>query len=257
MKKNYTISIGKETFWKILLPSTIILMIISGIAGVFCIDRFIMPNLPGIDNRGIVKIPSIIDMSYNDAKQVLYNIGLRLQIKEKEYSDQLPENHIINQEPPPKKRVKKGRHVFVVVSKGIEIDTIPDIRKLSEGAGKTLLRKSGFHNIEVIKAYSEYYDKDAIVRTIPEHGTIISREIDVNVVISKGPQPTHAEVPNVIGEMLSEAKMKIKERGLLVGKVEHRKHIATRPGSVISQSVSPGTHAPFESYINLVVSASK
>jgi len=92
--------------------------------------------------------------------------------------------------------------------------------------------------------------------TNPPRGTIISREVCVEITVSKGPKPTHAEVPNVIGETLSDAKRLVEESGLNVGKVEYRMNTPTRPGTVISQSVSPGTNAPLESAVDLVISAS-
>lgn len=256
MKKNYTISVPIGTFWTIIVPLAILLMIAGGICGVFILDRFVMPSLAGVANRGIVDVPNLVDMSREEAREVLYNIGLRLQVKEREYNDSLPKDIVISQQPNSREKVKKGRHVFVVVSKGAEVDTIPDIRNMKEGIGKSLLREGGFTNIKVVKVYSREYKKNLIIYSVPPRGTVISREIPIEMAISKGPRPTHAEVPNVIGEILSEAKQRIEEKGLFVGKIKYKVNTNSRPGSIISQSLSPGTNAPLESYINLVISAS-
>ncbi len=256
MKKSYTISVPVKTFWTVIVPLVFILMIVGGITGLILVDRYIMPNIAGVSNRGIVKVPAVVNMSWENGRQALYDIGLRLQVQSREYSDSLENEVIISQRPQPDEKVKKGRHVFVIVSKGPEVDTIPDVRNMTERIGKKVIREAGFSNIKVYKSYSERYDKEIVVTTVPVRGTVISREIPVEITISKGPKPTHVVVPNVIGEILSEAKRAIEENGLFIGKVGYRANPTARLGTVISQSVSPGTNAPLESRINLVVSAS-
>ena len=257
MKKNYTISISVEKFWTIILPLSLISIFIGGISGVFVVDRIVIPNLPGIANRGIVEVPNIVLTDRSKARERLYGIGLRLQIQNREYNDSLAPDVIISQQPKAKQKVKKGRHVFVIVSKGPEIDTLPDVRNLTELAGKNILWKAGFGNVKVTKIFSERTFKDNIINTNPLRGTIISRETPIEITISKGPRPTHTQVPNVIGDLLSEAKQKIKDNGLKVGTIEYKVSSASRPGTIISQSVAPGVNALFESTINVVVAANK
>ncbi len=256
MKKNYTISISARKFWTLFVPLTILIMIIGGISGLLIVDRYIMPNISGVKNRGVLKVPEIVNMHWEEARQSLYDVGLRLQIQSWEYNDTIDRNYIINQNPLPVEDVKRGRHIFAIVSKGEEVDTIPNVIRMKERIGKNLLRDAGFSNIIVYKSYNEIIEKDHIARTVPARGTVTSREIPVEVTISKGPKPTHAEVPNVIGETLAEAKKRIEENDLFVGKIEYKVGISSRPGSVISQSIPPGSNAPLDSRINLVVSAS-
>ncbi len=257
MKKNYTISINVRTFWTIVVPLTILLIIVGGIGGLFIIDRLVLPNLPGISNKGIIAVPNVVGLSKSEARQGLYDIGLRLQVQEREYNDKLENDIVLRQRPDSQEKVKKGRHVFVVLSKGPEVNRLPEVIKLPERRGKKVLRDAGFSRIKVFRAYNERYDKDIIVRLNPKVGTVISREVPIEITISKGPRPTHATVPNVIGEILSEAKLQIDESGLLVGKIGHKVNANLKPGTIISQSISPGTNAPLESKINLVVSANK
>lgn len=256
MKKNYTISISVRRFWTFFVPLTILIMIVGGISGLLIVDRYVMPNISGVKNRGVLKVPKIVSMNWEDAKQGLYDVGLRLQIQSWEYNDTIQKEFVISQNPLPGEDVKKGRHIFAIVSKGEEVDTVPNVITMKERIGKNLLREAGFSNITVFKAYSEKVEKDRIAGTFPVKGTVTSREIPIEVTVSKGPKPTHAEVPNVIGETLAEAKKRIEENDLIVGKVEYKIGTSSRPGSVISQSIPPGTSAPLDCRINLVVSAS-
>ena len=257
MKKNYTINISIEKFWTIILPVAFISILFGGIAGIFVVDRIVIPNLPGVANRGIIGVPDIVKMDRQKARELLYGIGLRLQIQGKEYDNSLMRDVIISQQPAADTKVKKGRHVFVVVSKGPEIDTVPDVRNLSELMAKNKLRKAGFGNIKVTRAYSDKTLKDNIIQTNPKRNLLISREAPIEITVSRGPKPTHTQVPNVIGDILSEAKKKIEENGLRLGKISYKVTSKSRPGSVISQSASPGINAPLESAINIVVAADK
>lgn len=257
MKKNYTISIPKKFFWTIYLPLALIVIGFGSASGIMIIDRIIMPNFSDVKNKDMVSVPELVGIKSDIARQKLYDIGLRLQIHDKEYSDSYELDMIMNQQPEAGKMVKKGRHIIAITSKGSEIDTIPDVRKMAEGVGKKILREAGFGEINVNRAYSDRYPKDCIIATSPEQGTIVSREYPVEIVLSKGPRPTHAVVPNVVGDLLSSAKEKIEENGLHVGEINYKTQSVSKPGTVISQSISPGTHAPLESYIDLVIAAKK
>jgi beta-lactam-binding protein with PASTA domain len=61
-------------------------------------------------------------------------------------------------------------------------------------------------------------------------------------------------VPNLIGESLLDAKKKIEESGLELGKLDYKNNATLSPGTVISQSVPPGSSVALKSAINVVVS---
>jgi serine/threonine-protein kinase len=79
----------------------------------------------------------------------------------------------------------------------------------------------------------------------------------LDVVISDGPKPTHAEVPNLIGESLLSAKGKIEKSGLKLGKIEYKQNATVTPGTVVSQSMPPESSVPLGSMLSIVVSVSK
>ena len=66
-------------------------------------------------------------------------------------------------------------------------------------------------------------------------------------------KPTHADTPNLIGESLLDAK-KIEDAGLKLGKLDYKSNATLSPGTVISQSVPPGSSVPLQSAVNIVVS---
>lgn len=256
MKKNYTINIPVGTFWKVLVPLFFVLIFVAGIAGILIVDKVVMPRLPNMSNKGVVTVPSIVNLSKDEAKEKLYDVGLRLQIQDKEYSDSLADDVVMIQTPAGGKEVKKGRHVFAVLSNGPEVAEVPTVYKRNERQARNVFRKAGFNNAKFFKVFSNG-SLETVVGSNPKGGTLISREYPVEVYISKGPKPTHVTVPNLIGEALSSAKQLIRESGIRLGRINYKNSTERAPGTILSQSLSPGVRSSIDSRINIVVAAKK
>lgn len=255
MKTVYRIEITPKKFWLILLPVVLILTVLLGVISYFVIDNVVMPNVTGMSNKGEITIPNVTGMAIGDAKKLAYDRGIRVSENSSEYSDSIPAGVILSQEPEVGKTVKKGRHIFVVTSKGNEIDTIPGgIEGLLEGPAKRELRKAGFNRISVRSMYSSKVDQNMAVGTEPKAKTVTSRDASVVLYLSKGPRPTHAVVPNLVGEMLSNARTLLDDAGLKVGSITYESSSVMGPGQVIKQSASSGARITLESRVNLVVS---
>ena len=253
MKKNYTISIPVRVFWRVVVPLAVFTIAVGMLAGVLVVDRLIMPNIVGV-NKGMVAVPSVTEMNLEQAREALYAVGLRCDVETREYDDIVPEGRVLRQNPAAGVKVKKGRHVDAVLSKGPEVAPIPKVGGLSETHAKRELRRHGFTIGGTRRAYSDEVAKDLTVKVVPAEGTTVSKEMPIRVVISDGPKPTHTVVPNVIGESLGSARSKIEESGMVVGRISHENNASLPPGTVLSQSVSPGTNVPLESSLDIVVS---
>ncbi|MBD3419956.1 MAG: PASTA domain-containing protein [Chitinivibrionales bacterium] len=258
MKKNYTISVPVKTFWSIILPLAIVVAAIGTIAGVLIVDRLVMPGIVSVD-KGIVKVPEIRNLEYEHARQKLFDIGLRMQVTSKDFSTEVAEGCVIMQQPEAGVTMdtKERRGVQVALSKGPEVRTVPDLGKITEHHAKRELRKHGFSIGNSVGIFSSVTPKDHVIAISPESGSEISRETPIQLTVSRGERPTHAVVPNVIGEMLSTAKAQILESGLKVGRIEPKYTTVSRPGRVISQSISPGNSVPFERAVNMIVATRK
>ena len=215
--------------------------------------------MPGIvhTDRQIVTVPSVVGKSWEKARQSMFDVGLRLQVKDRQYDEKAPRDNVLSQLPEADEQVKKGRMVVVTLSKGSEIAVVPDVCKLTDRKAIAELRKQGFI---VGKKKHEYCDglaKDLVVSMTPVAKSSMSREMPVDIVISDGPRPTHAAVPNLVGETLLDAKKQIADNGLVLGKLDYQNSGTLAAGTIISQSLSPGSSVPLESQINIVVSVVK
>ncbi|MDR0331588.1 MAG: PASTA domain-containing protein, partial [Chitinispirillales bacterium] len=243
-----------KTFWLVFLPACILLSAVGSLIGFVVVDRKVMPKIVGVQ-RDVVPTPDVQGLEYEAARNKFYGVGLLTEVRSREFDDSVPEGTVLNQFPEPGETVKRGRKIAVTVSRGPEAAMIPQLRGINERQGRLDLRKGGFNVGNVRKAFSESVSADNIIETFPPSGTITSRAMDVDLIISRGPKPTHAVMPNVIGESLSEAKKKIVDASLKVGAVTYQNNSTLVPGTVMSQSASPGANVPLESSIDLVISA--
>jgi beta-lactam-binding protein with PASTA domain len=253
MKKNYTININPQYFWKFFVPGLGIAIIVGGICAILFVDMIVMPNIVGV-NRDIVTVPNVVGKDLEAGREALYQTGLLTEIRSREYDDKLVENSILSQMPEAGSKVKKNRRIAVTVSKGKPVAVIPDVRNLTERQARIEMKKVGLTIGKIKKAYHDEKPLDIIIQAFPECGTTVSRDLEIDLIISKGPKPTKADVPNLVGESIAEAKKKIEENNLVVGKIAYQNNSSLLPGTIVSQSVSPGTSVPFESSIDLVVS---
>ena len=257
MRKNYSIdiSIPPRTFWMVIVPLAALVSLSGVVAGILFIDRLVMPRLVHA-NRGTVLVPSIAGQAWEDAREKLYGAGLRIQVQGREYNNHVARDHIIGQQPAAGETMNTAerRGVYVIVSKGPEIGVVPDVVGIAEYQARRELLKQGFAIGKVNRRFSDTAPKDAVISLSPGPGTAISREMPVDMTISKGVEPTTAEVPTLVGEPLSSAKKMLDDIGLKTGTIESRPSPGAQPGTVVSQSMAPGSSVPFGSEINLVVS---
>jgi serine/threonine-protein kinase len=229
---------------------------VGSVAGIVLVDRGIMPGVVGV-NKGIVAVPSVVGSSLEDARQALYNLGLVCRVSEVEFNDTVPEEHVVRQLVDDGAQVKRGRHIDVVVSGGPVVGVVPPVKGLAEHIAKLELRKKGFKVGRSRKKYHERTPAGYVITAVPEEGTSISREMAVNLMISEGPRPTHATMVNVVGERIGTARTKVAEAGLKLGRISYDNNPSLEPGTVVSQSVPPGTSVPLESSVDVVVSVRK
>ncbi|MCL1946127.1 MAG: PASTA domain-containing protein [Chitinivibrionia bacterium] len=258
MSSKYSFSISVKDFWLVLIPVLMLLTCAGGAFGFFVVDKIVMPKFTDLENRNDVVVPQLVGLDVETAAQTAFDLGLRTtRVSKREYSDVKPSNTVISQEPHSGTNVKRGRHISLTLSAGPEVGAIPAIEKLAEGPAKSALRQAGFENISVRTTFSERIPLDFAIETEPSSGTKTSRSAPVVLFISKGKRPTHASVPNVVGEMLSQAQTAIEASGLKFGRVRFEANSVMSAGQVISQSLTPGVDVPLESSIDVVVAAER
>ncbi len=212
------------------------LMVLLGIliaGAAFAFNIFI--NVPEVE------VPSVKDMTEEDARFTLESHGLKVAVK-KEYHPTIQEGYVISQDLEPGRPVKKNRLVTITVSKGQDLKTVPSIIGLTVIDAKIKLSSAGFEiNEPPLEDYNDQVDEGKIFKQEPGALEKALRGSKVTVYVSKG-KNTEVQVPDLTGQTQESAVSKLTELNLQIHPaVTWENSVDYFRGQVIGQEPQPGT----------------
>ena len=221
-------------------------LIIVGVAYYFYLDYVVVPK---------VTVPKIVGQNLATAKDDLAENGLKLEIYYRTYSTETPKGHIISQSPKPDETVRKQRVISVVVSKGAELSVVPDFTGQSLRKVQVELDKKELVLGEVKREYSSDVAETKVISQSPTAQKKVKAKTQVDLVVSKGPEPQKIAVPNLVGLKREEAVERLRAQNLILGQVSQRKSLNYYAGRVIAQQPTAGAEIVEGSTMKLIVSS--
>ncbi len=204
-----------------------------------------------ITNPKEVLLPNLVGISEDDAKKTMEELGLVLEVDSEEFNSDYAEGYIISQDPlyADNYNVKMGTTVKVVVSKGIEEATVPDVKGKSQEEAIKLLEDANL-KYQIIEEESKKI----------EAGYVVSQETDANkkvnagdtVVIHVSTGVKKSSVPSVIGKSEDDAEKALTDLGLKVT-VANDEDSSKENGVVLKQSVDTGKEVEQGSSVTITV----
>jgi serine/threonine-protein kinase len=219
--------------------------------GVSSFFYFILPELQG-GNLGQVEVPNLKGMDEEQAKLVLQNKGLLVMSEERE-DPTIPKGQIAWQEPLPGFRVKKGSLVKIAVSKGSSRGIqIPDLTGLSQPEARIRLEEKGLQVGTITSLASEEYPLNSVISTDPLPGSRVSPGSVIHLTVSSGSGAV--VIPTLAGISLPEARLRLEEKGLVVGEVKEVTSESAPDGQVISTKPGPRARVQIGTVVEITVS---
>lgn len=214
-KKNF----WNENFFGFALKNILIaLAIIVGLAW----GSFILINI--YTNHGKTEqVPNLKGLSVNDAKMLLSNHGLKMEIIDSLYTKDVKLGAVIDQNPTPKSIVKPGRTVYLVVnSKSIRQVAVPPVVDVSLRQADAMLASVGITIESVSYAPSDY--KDLVLEVLYKGkavvpGTKLPEGSHVVIVAGNGTGGEKSQVPALKGLDFTTAKITITTAAYTLGGV--------------------------------------
>ena len=212
------------------------LIVIGAIVAVLLLGSvgFFLAGGAGVTNE--VEVPNIVGKLTDDVKNQVEQLGLKLEVKSTEKSDEL-ENTILEIDPKAGTKVKKGSVINAIVSAGEEQIEMPDLRPYERTNIEKKLKAENLNNYEITEEYSDEVEKGYLIKQSPDAGTKVSKNTEIKIIVSKGPETKFVDIVDVTGKTLSEAKELLK--GLEVEVVEEITHDKSQDGIVLKQSIAP------------------
>lgn len=159
-----------------------------------------------------VEVPDLYGKSSVEASRLLREKGLNLKIEGEDYDSSVLPGHILKQDVPAKKKVKEGRGIKVILSKGSRVQSIPVLVTETLSNAEALLIQKGLKIAKVIRVHSNKIEKDRIIAQDPEPTEKVSDYI--TVLVSSGPHEVIYYCPDFKDMPADEAKELIERLNL-------------------------------------------
>lgn len=140
--------------------------------------------------RQLVTVPSLINRSIDEIDSILKEVGLKEGVVDYQYSDTVPANQVISQDPEPFTEVKAGSKVNLVVSQGPEVKLVrmPNLVGLSEQAAKNALIALQLVVGDIVREPNNEYKAGTVFWQSIEAGNQIETNTAIDLYISTGPK---------------------------------------------------------------------
>ena len=179
MKKEKSSSIGKKALSKRVKRNRQIAALIAISLGIGIWYVIVGPGSKVI-------VPSLAGLTVKQATSELADLGLDLKVEREEFSEDIPEDRVINSSPAGGGRISPDGTVEVTISKGKERYIIPTLQGLKIEIAERLINDNKLVVGEVIEEFSSEFPKGFIMQSSPVAGERIKRDSQVTLYISKG-----------------------------------------------------------------------
>jgi serine/threonine-protein kinase len=201
---------------------------------------------------GEVLVPPVENLSQRQAIKELEDADLKVTI-DSEFSEKVKKDFAIRTVPPEGTSVTKGTRVRLLVSRGREQVTVPDVTGLTRDSAEARLRDEGLE-VAVHEQESDVPEGDVISQS-PGAGAKLTRGDTVTITVSTGrPQ---VDVPDVVGVKEGTATARLSAAGLTPVRQERTVTDPSQDGVVIEQRPGAGTQVDQGRQVVIVIGVLK
>lgn len=238
MLKNFTIDIFDPM--KKLLENPLVKKILI-VLGIFIVILLVFDNilLPLYVSGTETRVPNVVGMTEEEAIEALEDADFNPQIADTSFGVSLPPGRVFLQKPESGKIVKDGRTIFLFVSGGEQIISVPLLKGKSIRDARLSLERMGLKlgKIEEVPSTSP---KDMIFDQQFAEGTKLRKGQSVGISVSIGKGLGDIVIPDLIGKSVTEATRILADSSLKVGKINYQISNSLLPNTVLDQYPAPG-----------------
>jgi len=186
-----------------------------------------------------INVPNVVGMTEEEAFTTLEDADFEPQIADTSFGVSLPPGRIFLQKPESGKIVKEGRTIYLFLSGGEQIISVPILKGKSVKDARLALERIGLKlgNIDEVPST---HPKDMVFDQQFTEGTRLAKGQSVGISVSIGKGAGDIVVPDLIGKSLTEAKRILSDSTLTVGKVNYQISSSLLPNTVLDQYPAPG-----------------
>lgn len=212
------------------------------------------------------QVPDLYNMTIEEVENDPRIEGVfEIQKAGSEFSTDVPEGHILRQDPK-KGETRKGSQLVIQVwvSAGEETGEVPDLENKSEQDARILLEKlNKEYNLELtveapedLKQFSEEITEGYVIKTEPAQGEILKKGDTVKLILSKGPDIKPVTVLPFVGMSIDSVLSQLESYKLTCDAADVEVVDSDKPGgTIVWQSPASGETVPEWTTIKFRVSA--
>ena len=210
--------------------------------------------LPWYVNHGDkLAVPNVLGLTIEHARNMVDSAGLEPVDSDTRPDRQAPIGTVLAQNPEPGAQVKQGRRVYLSISGGELLVSVPTLRGLSTRDAKFTLERNGLQLGAIKYATSESYFKNTIVDQTVQPGTEVPVGSKIGIIVSRGRMIEQIPVPDLIGKTVAEVEKLLAREGLRVGNITYQTSFELLPNTVIDQFPRAGESVQGGQAIDLFV----
>lgn len=219
----------------------------------FLLSNFVL--MPIIARQGeVLEVPDLKGLSPQQAKDAAASAGFELMVIGWKNGSSLPDSSVVSQTPEPRRMIRRGRSIKVILVRGTEIVDIPYLVGLTAGQAVNLLSRTGLIVARFDSLASDSVALGCVINSAPSAGSKVKMGATVALTLSNGPTEGKMLMPELTGRALAETQQTLVSQGLVIGEIKYLAGRSVEPGTIMLQAPQPGFVVKKGDTVNLAVS---
>jgi serine/threonine-protein kinase len=212
----------------------ILLITLATFAGLFILLNYVLMPLY-VRSGGTMTVPDVTGVPLEQARVVVDSAGLEAVEAGSRPDPKAPVGTVVGQNPVAGSVVKEGRRVYLTVSGGEVLVTVPRVRGQSVRDARFTLERTGLRVGATTFDTSGLYPRNTVMAQSIVPGAKVARGTEVGVTVSRGTEFLQVLVPDLSGRTLSEAQKLLSDKSLRAGVITYQPSADLIPNTVVDQ----------------------
>lgn len=257
---------GGWPFWLkgVCAAAAAVVLAVGGLMAAGVIDAE-LPTLPAFfHDEDSIWMPSLVNLSQEDAKARLEELGLVFEIGGTKASETILKGYVLEQNDADGNKlaagteIEPGAVVQVIISSGSGMALIPDVTWMEEGTARELLSQQELVAVNVESDTSAWAPGGVVTEISPAPGTEVKKDDVITLKVSAGnavAESGEEQAADLAGLSQEDAYKMLKEQGLFLQKEQLVNSMEVPEGRIISQTPEAGTSLQKGETVRVLVSA--